>query len=175
MADVIVGTDSYISEADATTYVVDTLLSTDTKRIAWAHLSSADKCAQLRQALPYIENLRFPGSPLVIGQILAFPRITDSTYYRARTLNNTIVRGFTIEVPADIKHAQVDIALDLLSLTTSVEIANRLALQQQGVTSITEGKASETYSGMRSLSHLAFSPNATQKLSKYTGGGFRFA
>jgi len=141
-----VGTDTYISQVDATTYITAQYVSSTPEYIEWSALSSGDKDVWLRKAYNRIESQKFCGEKFDLRQTQQFPRA-----YRTE---NDIVgiyaayiyqSGWYVQasVPDDVKNAQVEEALVLLQ-----GIPARLQLQMQGVKSMSLGDLSESYEGM---------------------------
>lgn len=121
-----VGTDTYITTAEA-----DELLYGVQGYERWITLTEPEKEGYLKAAALHIELLRYAGRKHSIFQEMSFPRDMNR------------------EVPAAVKQAQ---ALEALAMTDEQAQARR-DLQDQGVKSISLGKASESYgdaSGCRS-------------------------
>ncbi|MDR3564715.1 MAG: hypothetical protein P4N59_25235, partial [Negativicutes bacterium] len=74
----VVGTDSYITAADADTYVAGYYISTDPKAVAWAALKTADKDILLRRAARQIDLVPFPGQLSGSSQAMAWPRTVQN-------------------------------------------------------------------------------------------------
>lgn len=164
-----VGTDSYISQADATAYMVAHYATTDAKHVAWDVLSSDDKDIHLRKATQIIDRQPLIGYKAVTTQVLAFPRVIYTEYDQeyintggAISNDNWYVQP---SVPTEVKNAQVELALQLANGTSS-----RIELQRQGVKSFSLGKLSETYTGSQ---NRIVSQEAKELLAPYMAGGFR--
>ena len=147
----IIGTDTYITAADCSTYLASVYLSTDAKLIAWNALSEANKDICLRNAAKIIDRQPLQGVKYLSTQTMEFPRATWTDYGD----NDWRVRGVRLfsdhwysnaAVPDKVKLAQCEIALDLAQGTTDAQ--NRAELQRQGVKSFSVGKLSESYSGV---------------------------
>ena len=144
----IVGTDTYISQEDATIYVDNHYPSTDEKRTSWDALSSDDKDIFLRKALQTLESTPVIGIKALETQTLAFPR----AIYTENFFNDVLPRNITfgkhwfvqVEVPDEVKNSQVEIALD-----STVGTSDRIKLQREGVKSFSLGKLSESYGSGR--------------------------
>lgn len=89
----------------------------------WELLSSEEKEGFLKRAARHVDSLWYSGRQLAPFQAMAFPRNGTQT------------------VPEAVKLAQ---ALEALALSDT-QAASRRQLQEQGVTSISLGKASESY------------------------------
>jgi hypothetical protein len=109
--------DTYITIKEA-----NELLAFEPQAEKWATLSDECKEACLRSAARHIDGLRLSGFRRDLHQPMAFPRNHEDT-------------------PEEIKMAQVLEALALADIQASL----RRRLQEQGVTSINLGKASESY------------------------------
>ncbi|WP_050697722.1 DnaT-like ssDNA-binding protein [Anaeromassilibacillus senegalensis] len=118
-----VGTDTYITTAEA-----DDLLYGDQGYGRWTTLTEPEKEGYLKAAALHIELLRYAGRKHSIFQEMSFPRDMNR------------------DVPAAVKRAQ---ALEALALTDA-QAQSRRSLQEQGVQSISLGKASESYKDMDS-------------------------
>jgi hypothetical protein len=152
-----VGTDTYIGVADATTYVGQYYIATDAEFVAWAAAGAAGQEVLLRRACRTVDQQRYAGVKAVQSQILEFPRaIRTDAAQTDRLESNLLFDGAWVvqtEVPAAVKHAQVEEALALV-----VGVPNRIKLQRQGVKSFSLGSLSETYGSkpaLRLLSHQA--------------------
>ena len=139
-----IGTDSYISLAAAETYITENYISTETKPIAWALLTNANKEILLRRAAKLIDRQPLVGIKAGSTQAMEFPRAIYTDYKR-RDLP-IITTHFDsdwyvqTETPDAVKYAQVEIAL-----TATAATPKRVELQQQGVKSFSLGKLSESY------------------------------
>jgi hypothetical protein len=166
----VVGTDTYISLADAQTYINDHYISTDSKLIAWNCLSDTDMEVLLRKALSVIDKQPLVGYKATSTQTLEFPRaiyteVPTEIYDPIPTYgDNWYVQT---AVPSEVKYAQCEIAVSMASGTS-----NRVNLQRQGVKSFTLGNLSETYSGAQ---NSILSYEAKELLLPYMGGGVRIA
>lgn len=162
-----VDTDSYITLAAAETYISENYLSTETKRVAWALLSDANKEILLRRAAKLIDRQPLVGIKAVDSQTMEFPRAIYTDYNR-RDLP-IITTHFDsdwyvqTETPAEVKYAQVEIAL-----TSTVATPKRVELQQQGVKSFSLGKLSESYGAGQK--NIIVSQEAREYLKPYLAG-----
>jgi len=147
------GVDTYITAAEADGIIGSMMLSTDSRRIAWAALTTGDKEVYLLQAAMWIDALPLTGRKLEIDQIMQFPR------------------DFQDVVPGAVKQAQ---ALEAVaSIGMIEEMAKRNQLRAQGITSFSAGKLSEQYGGGSAFG--LFSPQAERLLRRYLLGGVPFA
>lgn len=165
----IIDTDSYISQEDATTYIDSHYSSTDGKRITWNALLSDDKDIFLRKATQTIESIPIVGIKVDTSQILAFPRAIYTENYYDDVLPNNITYGkhwyIQPEVPDSVKFAQTEIAIN-----NADGISDRIKLQREGVKSFSLGKLSESY-GSGKANSLPY--EAKELLTPYTLGGGR--
>jgi hypothetical protein len=164
----VVGTDSYISQADATAYVTANYASSTPQKIAWTALSSDDKDAWLRRARQAIDQMILVGIKAYQTQTLAFPRAILATSYNYPP-TGYVWRGadYIVQtaVPTEVTQAQVEEALAL-----AVGVPKRLQLRRQGVRSYRLGNLSESYSGGAGLTGLV-SDAAYQLLRPFLAGG----
>lgn len=167
---ITVGTDTYISLADAETYFANHYLSTDDKLVAWNTLSDSDKEVLLRKATQKIDAMPYMGFKADNDQELAFPRAfwTDNQLLR-ENLHPLFLYGnrnwyIQTEVPDDVKYAECELAISMVSGTPT-----RVELQRQGVTSYSIGGdgLSESYNG-KGGSYIE-STKAIELLNKYQG------
>lgn len=146
-----VGTDSYVTIAEADAYIVANYPDLQT----WSEKSEDQKQALLMGACLDLESLPFPGQASQAGQVLSFPRFGSEG------------------VPLAIKAAQIEIAL--LPLTQSTEAEKRNELQRQGVKSFSIGDLSESYGEVSGLmASYAFMQNekVARLLMRYLGGAY---
>lgn len=161
----VVGTDTYISVTDASTYLAANYVSTDAKLTAWTALSSTDKEVLLRKATRIIEQQKIVGFKAYTTQTLAFPRAiwTDIVPNDLPVPSQELYGHWYIQpvVPDAVKYAECEIAIDLVSPSTRKE------LQRQGVKSFSLGSLSESY-GNGSINSLPY--EARQLLQPYIAG-----
>lgn len=150
-----VGTDTYITVAEADAAIAQYHTTTDPVRIAWEALAEADKEVLLRRGLDIIEQTPIVGFKISTAQTLQFPRMIFSTLGWAEQA----------DVPAEIKRAQAELAGGV-----AVGKSKRAEMQAQGVTSVTVGSASETYSGKIVSEIAAWSEDAARILAGYMTG-----
>jgi hypothetical protein len=145
---IIVGTDTYISVANASVYVTNNYISTDSKRVAWFTLTDADKEIFLKKATKKIDRQRLRGIKAIFTQTLAFPRAIETEHYNAEYYKNISIinySGYVVEpeVSQIVKDAEVE---EALSIMQDNNMSNKRAeLQAQGVKSFSLGSLSETY------------------------------
>lgn len=144
----------YLTPAEATKIIDQTLPSTNPYRIAWNKLEDDDKEAYLREATTVIDSLRLRGTKADLAQTLAFPRDSQA------------------DVPDDVKTA---CALEACTVgAIGADVLKRNELQAMGIKSFTAGKISETYADNISVSRGGIDAfmNATAKhlLRKYLAG-----
>lgn len=132
---ITVGTDSYITVAEADGYFVSRFNADE-----WAAATDDDKTRALVTATRSLGTLAYKHRKTDPAQVLDFPRAitpypyADDWQYIVGTYDDTVV-------PQVVKNAECEEALALLEHGDS----ERLDLQAQGVTSITLGKLTETY------------------------------
>jgi hypothetical protein len=149
---------TYITVAEADTYVSSSLLAADTQRTAWEALSTADKELYLKRAAQEIESLKFVGIKYDEDQKMAFPR--------------KYILHEDEEVPQAVKDAQALEALELASPTSDTDMAGAYAgnVRSYGLGSISENyKTADSY-GVKSV---VKSVRAQRLLQLYLGGGYR--
>lgn len=164
-----VGTDTYISATDTETYLTTHYFLTDAKYVAWAALTAGNKDILLRKAAQTIDRQPLAGYKYSSAQTMAFPRYTYSDGTGASDNLHPLLQynGFYSDgtVPAAVKHAQCEIAIELAQGSNA-----RADMQRQGVKSFSLGNLSESYTGAQN-SVVSF--EAKQLLAPFTGGGFR--
>lgn len=176
----LVGETSYISLADANTYMSSNYISTSTEYTTWNALSDGNKEIYLKKATKKIDRQILRGIKAVDSQTLEFPR---AIYSNDRFYNNNVV-GVSVnrydnyivesEVSQAVKDAQVEEALALSVNGTS--LTQRQKLQQQGVKRFSLGDLSEEYgTGLSSSfnSTILSSTEAKELLKYYLAGKVR--
>ena len=154
---IVVGTNSYISVTDADTY-----FATKYGAEAWSALSTETKDQLLITATQRIDTLRLKGRKYVYTQTLNFPRYLDRNIeYQQDYLYDVNLNT----IPEVVEKATCEEALALLN----TEATKRRELQEQGVTSFTIGKLSETFSDNVSSSSL-LSSDAKNLLKSWIAG-----
>lgn len=161
-----VGTDTYISVADTTTYISGNYATTEAEYIAWTALSETNKDIFLKRACRKIDRQKFQGVKAVSTQTLEFPRAIRSKYYFADNTSFIYNRDWVTqtEVPASVKYAQVEEAIAMASGTS-----DRIRLQREGVKSMKLGNLSESYD-KNPESFALLSQEAKELLSVYLIG-----
>jgi hypothetical protein len=164
-----VGTNTYISLADADAYLSATYPATDAKMVAWTTLSDADCEIYLKRAALILDRQAYTGQKAVSTQAMQFPRAIyapNSSY--AASSNYIFDNDWYVqtEVPTEVKYAQVEIAFAEAQGTSS-----RVQLQREGVKSFSLGKLSESY-GSGSVFKMS-SPEAYDYLAPYLAGSVR--
>lgn len=154
---ITVGTNSYISITDADSY-----FATRYGASAWAALSTETKDQLLITATQRIDTLRLKGRKYVYTQTLNFPRYLDRNIeYQQDYLYDVNLNT----IPEVVEKATCEEAFALLN----TELTKRRELQEQGVTSFTIGKLSETFSDNVSSSSL-LSSDAKNLLKSWIAG-----
>lgn len=153
---ITVGTNCYISLSDAKTLLGNELYGIT----GWTNASDTVKEKALILATRNIDKLKFKGRKVDINQTLQFPRFMETKLYD----------DFFTEL------AQVEIG-DILEMATALEAAaileqgnntdQRQELINSGVTSMSIGNISESYSSSRGTVKL-LSSEAQALLNKYT-------
>ena len=171
---ITVGTDTYISIADADTYMTENYISTSTELVTWDALSDNDKEIHLKNATKRIDRQIIRGIKAVDTQTLEFPRALKSNcnyYYDTNVTGVNVNRyyGYIVEeeVTQRVLDAQVEEAMSLSVEGTS--ISKRSKLQQQGVKSFRIDDLSETFGSGLSSSYNStqFISNTAKELMKY--------
>ena len=144
---ITVGTDTYITLADADTYISNNYVTTSTEYITWDALTDANKEIYLKNATKKIDRGIYRGIKAVSTQTLEFPRALKTFYRREDYPNlNILLDGDWVietEVAQRVIDAQVEeaVVLSIDGGTTS----KRLELQRQGVKIFQLGDLREEY------------------------------
>ncbi|MFT3951183.1 MAG: hypothetical protein QM689_04415 [Oscillospiraceae bacterium] len=154
-----IGTDSYITVADADGYISGHYRSNNLSRTRWEALPEEDREILLRQACAAIETLPFHGRKANPAQKLAFPRLPFQY-------------GNAEDAPDSVKNAQAELALWLSDDTKQAEQAQRQELQAQGVTSFSVGDLSENYGATQTKSPAELCAKCAALLAPWLNGGF---
>lgn len=171
---ITVGGDTYVTVDEATTYIEQQYLSTDIQRKAWEGMAQADREICLRCACAALESLRYRGVKFAFMQQLAFPRyfgenyaMLDGVLYAPEVARYPQLK----EVPAAVKAAQVEEALEIASPTNATQ--NR-KIRNGAVRSYSIGHFSETFETAvaGSVAAVLASAKAQELIRQYTGGGF---
>lgn len=124
----VVGTDSYVTLDEALKYIRD--MYGESKRDIFA--KHADNEALLRQGCALVESFNYKGRKVTTGQELSFPRYSPPAKPCA-------------EVPKDIKHAQIEIALALSDTAVLKQHRFYEQLKAYGIKSYSMGSLSESF------------------------------
>lgn len=148
-----IGTNTYVTLAEANTYFADKLHTAE-----WDSAFGATMEKALKEACRRMNRLVFKGQKLSETQLLAFPRIMPQ-------FNRIGVIGFTTDsgVPEAVRAAQCEEALALLRFGNSA----RARAQEQNVVSVKFGDVTEEYRASLKL----LSPEALELLKPYLAGG----
>ena len=167
----IVGTNTYVTRADASTYFEGRLGAS-----AWDDADATDQDKALVQATRAVQSLTFKGRKADTTQALAFPRCypRDDRYYTRSSEHQfedpPYPRMICDEtVPQVVIDAVCEEALQLLT-DSSAGGNERLAMQAQGVTSWRADDISETYGPSGRVAFTVRSVTARNLLSKYLAG-----
>lgn len=154
-----VGTDSYVTVAEADEYISKRYTSNSKDRKRWEELSKEDKEIIIRNACDEIELMPFQGRKITREQKLEFPRLPYQ-------YGNPVV-------PDIVKYAQIELALWLSDDKTQLEQSQRRDLQAQGVESFSIGDLSESYaSGNAEQSAPLLCSKCAALLKPYLRGGY---
>lgn len=147
-----VGTDSYVTLAEAEELISSYFTSSDGTRKVWNNTSSADKEVALRKSCRAINNLEksFSGRRKNSGQTMAFPRVKTviagvyALPFVSQIHDNWIDQSaYASDGIQEAKLAQVVNAVYSLSLAGARDSA--LDVNVRGLTSRRVGPTSETY------------------------------
>lgn len=150
-----VGTDSYVTLAEANTYVQNNFLSTSQARVSWNALDDGDKEVLLRASCSQMQLLPYVGCKKDRDQRLSFPRMYQDS------------------VPYEVKSAQIENALVMQNSSITTEIEQRQQLQAQNVEEFQLGPLREKYGTSRSNAPSLFSIRATGLLKPWLSGGYK--
>lgn len=149
----IVGTDTYVTVLEADEMV--TGCHHDSLSEKWLAMENNEKECLLRTATYKIDCLPLKGYKHNVSQELQFPR------------------GTAEDIPYKVRLAVVEECLAMID----TELLKRIALKQQGVSSVTLGTASESYTAdNRSLSsaeNILLSQTAYNYMRQYIVGSVR--
>lgn len=146
---------SYVTAAEADTYVASHYISSDAARTRWEALSDGDKNVYLLQSVEALNQLPFHGKPYDITQENAFPRYPYDT------------------VPNEVKYAQIENAVKLSDATSADDSVLYEKLMLYGIKSYSIGNLSETLGGVGTVYPGVVSFKALKLLQKYLTGGYR--
>jgi hypothetical protein len=165
----VVGTDTYITLAEADDYITNNYPSTSTEFTTWDALSDSDKELYLKKSTRKIDRQIIRGVKAVSTQVLEFPRAIKTEYLRDDfpLLNIYFDSDWVVETEVNqlVKDAEVEEALGLV--VNGTEFNNRANLQRQGVKSFTLGKLSESYDGSYANSQTKLSSVEASELLRY--------
>lgn len=172
-----VGTDSYVTVAEADQYITEYYMTLAPERSVWEQLDTADKEVLLRSSAEAIDAIRYTGKKSGGSeQILAFPRIVTSCGC------NLMLSDINKIKAAQIREAATRA---LIATESAMDEDNMGSIDSPGtggaVSSYTIGNLSETkLSGVaaaeadsRGVTANLYNEYAKNVLSKWTGGGFR--
>lgn len=187
-----VGTDSYVTAADAAAYIAEYYLSTDPKAAAWTALQASDQEVLLRRAARQIDLVAYPGQKTVHTQTQAWPRkvargsqgwfVTIAPFASFQIpqvdYSNVVFGDYPSDymqtVPDLIKAAQVEEALEYAcpDLGTA-NLTSRLSPEQSIKIGDTHIVYTNTMTPINKLNTIIFSLQAQQYLKSFVGGGYR--
>lgn len=171
---ITVGTDTYISLADADTYIAANYASTDTQRVAWEALSDADKEVYLRKATQAIDSLRIQGAKYDLTQALQFPRDHALAWpVRREYMGVWPPYDASGALPTEVISAQVEEALELASPSAA---SDKLTQTTRGVSEFSIGHFSakvvvKDTANLTPETVLA-SIKAQQLIQRFVSGGY---
>lgn len=176
---ITVGTDTYVTIAEADTYIEEHYVSTDTQRVTWEALSDTDKEIYLRNATLVLEDIPYRGRKSDSDQTLAFPRCYKSFDYIS-DLDTWYTKDFYYcsyycesETPDSVKYAQIHEALENASPSDDSDVFNS---RNSNVKSYSVTGLSETFQNVNSsyagVTATLMSKKAQRLIHKYAGGGF---
>lgn len=155
-----VGTDSYVTLAEASEYLAARLGAT-----AWESADDATREKALKHATRAIDRQTFIGRKEDEDQALAFPRCYLSPPAAHNYRSDIITRWWCeTAVPQAVRDAQCEEALARLDR----EGTSRLKLQRDGVESTSIGALSETY--QKGAGRGLLSQDARELLRSYLAG-----
>ena len=167
------GIDTYVTTEEADAYIAMHYLSTDEQRMAWENAGD-DKEIALRRACAALDSLTYRGVKFSFPQPLAFPRYFGENY----AMIDGILHAPEAdrypelkEVPKEVKAAQIEEALEIISPSEATE--NR-EIRNGPVQSYSIGHLSESFdkASVGSLQSALASVRAQELIRPYTGGGY---
>ena len=129
-----IGVDTYVSVEEADLYVTRNYLSTEAFFITWHDLEPMQKEVFLRRSAREMNSLAYTGRKCTPEQALAFPRFLQTS----RPMHQTV------EVPEDIKIAQIENALSIADPSVAEDAAFYQKMRTFGIASYSVGHMSET-------------------------------
>ena len=174
---ITVGTDTYVTIAEADAYIELHYLSTDTQRVAWEAMTDADKEICLRNATVSIDTLIVPGRKIDSAQTLSFPRVAQVLDPLRRDPSNYIYDddidyNYSYVVPDKVKYAQIEESLELASPSSSSKLYDTYNgnVKEYRITGLSETFAKV---GMTSGVQAVLKSQKAQKLmSAFVGGSY---
>jgi hypothetical protein len=167
---ITVGTDSYVTVAEATAYIEAHCPSTDERRQAWAAMEDGDREIYLRNAAAAMNRVAFRGVVFELGQSLAFPRYFGPDYRYGP--DGKLLTAEEPAVPEEIKAAQVEEGLELACPGEDTE---QYMMLKRGVKAVSYDRYSTTYATpgvLDPLDAVVVSTAAKNLLRPCVGGGF---
>lgn len=120
---IVVGTDTYLSVADADTYW------TNRNNSVWGAATTAAKEAALREATKYVDGaFNFVGNQ-ILANVLAWPR--DGVFIESGNFAGKVYDNVTI--PPQVKDAVAELALEALSADLAPTLARGGAVKREKV------------------------------------------
>lgn len=168
-----VGTDTFVSVADANAYITK-YYTPDTDRYqAWNELTTEDKETYLRQACQELCKLNYRGVVYTAFQPLPFPRFMGDDWvmaYRELIAPEAILYPEMQEIPQDIISAQIEEALELSAPSADTEAFNA---RNGALDSYTIGHLSEHYkSSVTETEQVLRSVKAQSLVAIYVKGAY---
>lgn len=159
---ITVGTDSYISVAEADTIFASTFQSAE-----WLALTEANKEIALKISTKRINQLPFLGELVDLDQSLQFPRYICSKF-------SAYSYDSEVETPDDVKEACAYEALESYNEQSKPDVLKEA--KANGISSIKLGTESYSFDTNASAGNSPISnEQAYELLSKWTQKGFRSA
>lgn len=187
---ITVGTDTYVTIAEADKYIADFYVSADVQLMAWNMLTDDDKEIYLRNATRSVERLFFVGRKYADNQTLSFPREVPQPFPNRRWEGSELTTRLTLgedydpayspyylgdgNIPSAIKYAQIEEALELASPTAATTKQSQIS---GAVSRVSIGHFSESYntrpSSANSPQTVLRSVKAQEYVQPFVNGGFR--
>lgn len=168
-----VGTDTFVSVADANVYISEYYLTTDDKYTAWNTLSESGKEIYLRQACRELCLLKYIGVTYEAFQPLPFPRFVGDDYvmaYRQLIAPEAVLYPEMQEIPKAVIFAQIEEALETIAPS---EDTDAFIARNGAVDSYTIGHLSEHFKGSVTDAEAVLKSVRAQELMKpYLGGSY---
>lgn len=187
---ITVGTDTYVTVAEADAYLADYYVSANTQLVAWSALSDGDKEIYLRNATRSLERLFFIGRKYLDTQTLSFPRVRPQPFpnrrWETEEINLDTPEGFVYdpayspyylgenEIPDAIKYAQIEEALELASPSAATTKHSAIS---GAVSQVRIGHFEERYNTRNTAGNtpqtVLRSVKAQEYVQDFVNGGFR--